>query len=1030
LIVDTLLAKVIGTQNERELKRLRPLVAEVNAREAALRALSDEQLRAKTADFRERATRGESLDDLMPDAFAVTREAGRRAVNMRHFDVQLIGGAVLHRGRIAEMKTGEGKTLVATLPAYLNALAGKGVHVVTVNDYLARRDSEWMGRIYRFLGMSVGVIQHDLNDAERKVAYASDITYGTNNEFGFDYLRDNMKFDLSQYVQRGHGFAIVDEVDSILIDEARTPLIISGPAEESTELYYEVDRIIPKLKLGAVTQGNVKAEDREALEETGDYIVDEKHKTVTLTEGGMAHAEQMLAHRLQPGGLYDPTNMPLLHHIHQALRAHALFKRDVEYVINDGQIVIVDEFTGRLMPGRRWSDGLHQAVEAKEKVKIERENQTLATVTFQNYFRKYAKLSGMTGTADTEAEEFAKIYKLDVVVVPTNRQLLRVEEPDSVYRTEKEKFDAIVTDIIEKQESGRPALVGTISIEKSERLASMLKKRGIKHVVLNAKYHAQEAEIVAQAGRKGTVTIATNMAGRGTDILLGGNAEFMARQQMLAEQLAERLPKSEARFVDDEQFVYFYHLESFYRAPRADYERIFAALKAQTDAEHDEVVRLGGLHIIGTERHEARRIDNQLRGRAGRQGDPGSSKFYLSLEDDLMRIFGSDRIKGWMQTLGMEDGVPIEHSWVTKSIARAQKQVEAQNFSVRKHLLEYDDVMNKQRENVYGLRRQLLEGQIRFEDDPEPVGIRDYLMTIGEGVMDSVLDTRCDESTGPDEWDLGQLKEDASQIFGLEPQDLTALDEGGLTRAQIREALWDAVIQRYTSKEEAVGRELAAVPEDVQRQIVAPEKIELLKETPEDRQLSVAGQAVIEPIARSIMLQIVDAQWKDHLYSLDHLKEGIGLRGYGQRDPLVEYKKESFGLFQAMKDRIDEEMLRYLWRLRPVISQGPEETAGAPAAAPPRRPPPPPIAPRPASSSRQLQFNDPKQAPSPAFAGVGRSAAASAATATPPRPARVGGDDAPVRTVRRDEPKVGRNDPCPCGSGKKYKKCHGAGAGA
>jgi preprotein translocase subunit SecA len=1032
LIVDTLLAKVIGTQNERELKRLRPIVAEVNAREAAFSALSDDQLRAKTAEFRERAGRGEPLDDLMPDAFAAVREAGRRVLNMRHFDVQLIGGAVLHRGRIAEMKTGEGKTLVATLPAYLNALAGKGVHVVTVNDYLARRDSEWMGRAYRFLGMSVGVIQHDLNDAERKVAYGADITYGTNNEFGFDYLRDNMKFDLSQYVQRGHQFAIVDEVDSILIDEARTPLIISGPAEESTELYYEVDRIIPKLKLGAVTQGNVKAEDREALEETGDYIVDEKHKTVTLTEGGMAHAETMLGHRLNPGGLYDPSNMPLLHHIHQALRAHALFKRDVEYVVNDGQVVIVDEFTGRLMPGRRWSDGLHQAVEAKEKVKIERENQTLATVTFQNYFRKYAKLSGMTGTADTEAEEFAKIYKLDVVVVPTNRTLRRIEEPDSVYRTEKEKFDAIVTDVTEKQASGRPTLVGTISIEKSETLSSMLKKRGIKHVVLNAKYHAQEAEIVAQAGRKATVTIATNMAGRGTDILLGGNAEFMARQQMLAEQLAERLPKSEARFVDDEQFVYFYHLESFYRAPRADYERIFSALKTQTDAEHDDVVNFGGLHIIGTERHEARRIDNQLRGRAGRQGDPGSSKFYLSLEDDLMRIFGSDRIKGWMQTLGMEDGVPIEHSWVTKSIARAQKQVEAQNFSVRKHLLEYDDVMNKQRENVYGLRRQLLEGQIRFEDDPEPVGIREYLMTIAEGVLDSVVDTHCDESTAPDEWDLGQLKEEASQVFGLEPAELTALDEGNLSRVELREALWQAIGRRYDEKEEAVGRELLAVPEDVQRQIIAPDKLEAVQAAPEDERATIAGRAVVEPIARSIMLQIVDAQWKDHLYSLDHLKEGIGLRGYGQRDPLVEYKKESFALFQAMKDRIDEEMLRYLWRLRPVISQGEAEGAPVPAA-PARRPVPGPVAgvgPQRAStpSRSAMQFNDPKQAPSPAFAGVGRSAgAATAATAAPARPARVGGDDAPLRTVRRDEPKVGRNDPCPCGSGKKYKKCHGAG---
>src|SRR5687767_8247488 len=541
MIIDTILAKVIGTQNERELKRIRPLIADINAKEPEIQALPDEALRSKTIEFRQRLANGETLEDLLPDAFAVVREAGKRVLNMRHFDVQLMGGMVLHNGRIAEMKTGEGKTLVATLPAYLNALEGKGVHVVTVNDYLARRDSEWMGRLYRFLGMSVGVIQHDLNDQQRQVAYAADITYGTNNEFGFDYLRDNMKFELGAMVQRPHHYAIVDEVDSILIDEARTPLIISGPAEESTDLYYEVDRIIPKLKPGAVTQGNVKAEDREALETTGDYIVDEKHKTVTLTESGMAKAEQLLAHRLVPdsNGMYDPANMPLLHHIHQGLRAHTLFKLDVDYMIKDGGVVIVDEFTGRLMPGRRWSDGLHQAVEAKEKVKIERENQTLATITFQNYFRKYKKLCGMTGTAETEAPEFEKIYKLEVMVIPTNRPMQRIEEPDLVYRTSGEKFDAIVTDILEQQKTGRPTLVGTVSIEKSERLSALLKRRGIKHVVLNAKYHAQEAEIVAQAGRKGTVTIATNMAGRGTDILLGGNPEHMARQQCLAEERSE-----------------------------------------------------------------------------------------------------------------------------------------------------------------------------------------------------------------------------------------------------------------------------------------------------------------------------------------------------------------------------------------------------------------------------------------------------------------------------------------------------------
>src|SRR5918995_252356 len=589
-MIGQLLAKVIGTQNEREIKRLRPAVAEISALEPQIQALTDEQLRDKTNEFRKRIADGASIDDLLVEAFAVVREAGRRVLNMRHFDVQLLGGAVLHYGTIAEMKTGEGKTLVATLPAYLNALAGTGVHVVTLTDYLARRDSEWMGRIYRFLGMSVGVIQHDLNDQERQVAYAADITYGTNNEFGFDYLRDNMKFDLAHYVQRGHHFAIVDEVDSILIDEARTPLIISGPAEESTDLYYEVDRIIPRLTPGRTTRGDVKAEDREELEKTGDYIVDEKHKTVTLTETGMAKSEKMLAHRLQPGGLYDPANMPLLHHINQALRAHTLFRLDVDYMIKDGQVVIVDEFTGRLMPGRRWSDGLHQAVEAKEKVKIERENQTLATVTFQNYFRKYKKLCGMTGTAETEAAEFGKIYKLDVMVAPTNRPMRRIEEPDLVYRTEREKFDAIVSDIMEKAQEGRPTLVGTVSIEKSERLSGMLRKRGIKHVVLNAKYHAQEAEIVAQAGRKGNVTIATNMAGRGTDILLGGSAEYMARQQALAEQLAERLPPGEEKFVDDEEFVYFFHIDSFYRVPRADWERIFGHFRRQTEAEHEDVV--------------------------------------------------------------------------------------------------------------------------------------------------------------------------------------------------------------------------------------------------------------------------------------------------------------------------------------------------------------------------------------------------------------------------------------------------------
>jgi preprotein translocase subunit SecA len=977
-MIGQLLTKVIGTQNEREIKRLRPLVAEINALEPRIQPLTDEQIREKTIEFRKRVADGASVQELLPETFAVVREAGRRVLNMRHFDVQLIGGMVLNMGRIAEMKTGEGKTLVATLPAYLNALEGKGVHVVTVNDYLARRDSEWMGRLYRFLGMSVGVIQHDLNDQQRQVAYGADITYGTNNEFGFDYLRDNMKFEFASMVQRGHHFAIVDEVDSILIDEARTPLIISGPAEESTDLYYEVDRIIPKLKPGAVTRGDVKAEDREQLETTGDYIVDEKHKTVTLTETGMAKAEQMLTHRLVPdsNGLYDPVNMPLLHHIHQGLRAHTLFRLDVDYMIKDGQVVIVDEFTGRLMPGRRWSDGLHQAVEAKEKVKIERENQTLATITFQNYFRKYKKLSGMTGTAETEAPEFNKIYNLDVMVVPTNRPMTRIENPDLVYRTGGEKFDAIVNDILEQQKTGRPTLVGTVSIEKSERLSTLLRKRGIKHVVLNAKYHAQEAEIVAQAGRKGTVTIATNMAGRGTDILLGGNAEHMARQQCLSEEIAEKLPRGEEKFVDDEEFIYFFHVDGFYRVPRTEWNRVFNHFKREAEAEHSEVVRLGGLHILGTERHEARRIDNQLRGRAGRQGDPGSSRFYLSLEDDLMRIFGSDRISGLMQRLGMEEGVPIEHGMVTRAIERAQKQVEAQNFSVRKHLLEYDDVMNKQRESVYTLRREILEGKVHITED-EVVDTGEYVLSLAEDILNDQIDRFVGPKLDIEEWDVPALVREASRVFGLDPQAIEKLDLGSKGTEEIGDAIWALAKASYEEKDRMVGGEL------------------------------------LRRVERDIMLQIVDQQWKDHLYSLDHLKEGIGLRGYGQRDPLVEYKKESYALFQDMKARIEEEIVRYLFWLRPVLN---DEVPAAPRQ---RRPTP-------------MITNNPGAESLPAFA-QNRSPAPMSETDVPipsgpgPRPARTGGDDV-VKTVRRDEPKVGRNDPCPCGSGKKYKKCHGTAA--
>ncbi|HTM31157.1 MAG TPA: preprotein translocase subunit SecA [Vicinamibacterales bacterium] len=976
-----ILAKVIGTQNDRELKRLRPLVERVNSFEPAIKALGDAELRGKTVEFRERLGRGEALDDLLPEAFAVVREAGRRVLNMRHYDVQLIGGMVLHHGAIAEMKTGEGKTLVATLPAYLNALEGKGVHVVTVNDYLARRDSEWMGRVYRFLGLTVGVIQHELTDEQRQVAYGCDITYGTNNEFGFDYLRDNMKFELDRMVQRSHNFAIVDEVDSILIDEARTPLIISGPAEESTDLYYEVDRIIPKLKKGEVHQGQVKTEDRDRLEASGDYTVDEKNKTVSLTEAGMAHAEQLLAHRLQPGGLYDPANMPLLHHVQQGLRAHVHYHLDVQYMIKDGQVVIVDEFTGRLMPGRRWSDGLHQAVEAKEGVKIERENQTLATITFQNFFRKYKKLSGMTGTAETEAAEFAKIYNLDVIVIPTNRPMRRVEEPDLVYRTEGEKWSAIVDDIIARQNEGRPALVGTVSIEKSERLSGMLKKRGVKHVVLNAKYHAQEAEIVAQAGRRAGVTIATNMAGRGTDILLGGNAEHMARQQAIAEGVAVKVVRGEEKYVDDDQFVNFFMVDSFYRVPTPDWERIYGYFKQVSDEEHKDVVSLGGLHIVGTERHEARRIDNQLRGRAGRQGDPGSSRFYLSLEDDLMRIFGSDRISGLMQRLGMEEGVPIEHGMVTRAIERAQKQVEGQNFSVRKHLLEYDDVMNKQRESVYTLRREILEGKVHVTED-EVTDSRGYVMATAEELLDSRIDEFAAGDTDASEWDVPALKRELTQLFALDDADYKAIAFDELNSGELRDALWERIQSKYAEKEQIVPRD------------------------------------ILTRVERDIMLQIVDGQWKDHLYSLDHLKEGIGLRGYGQRDPLVEYKKESFQLFQDMRGRIEEEIVRYLWWLRPVV-QNEADTA----------PVPPPVPVRQQPRRQALSYNNPSQESASVFSG---SRAAAATQAPPefgggsPRPARVGGDDAPVKTVKRDEPKIGRNDPCWCGSGKKYKKCHGA----
>jgi preprotein translocase subunit SecA len=909
-MIDKFLTMMFGSKHERDVKAMRPIVAQINALEPEISVLSDDGLRAKTAEFRERlrpvvetldaakkevprdeaavtAARADlqaALDDLLPEAFAVCREGGKRVLNMRHFDVQLMGGIVLHRGKIAEMKTGEGKTLVATLPVYLNALTGRGVHVVTVNDYLARRDSEWMGRLYKFLGLTVGVIQNPHGDRERQVAYRCDVTYGTNNEFGFDYLRDNMKFDLEAMVQRDHVYAIVDEVDSILIDEARTPLIISGPSEESVDKYYQVDRIIPKLVKDV------------------DYQVDEKQHTAVLTEEGVEHAERLL----RVDNLYDPANMDTLHAVTQGVRAHALYKKEVEYVVNDGEVIIVDEFTGRLMPGRRWSDGLHQAVEAKEGVKIEAENQTLATITFQNYFRMYDKLAGMTGTADTEAAEFDKIYKLEVVVIPPNKPMIRRDQPDLVYRTEREKFNAIVEEIKEKQAHGQPALVGTISIEKSEALSAQLKRNGIPHVVLNAKYHEREAEIVAQAGRKGAVTIATNMAGRGTDILLGGNPEFLAAQK--TKDVED--PKQRAKIEEE--------------------------IRQQWKLDHEEVIELGGLHILGTERHESRRIDNQLRGRSGRQGDPGSSRFYLSLEDDLMRIFGGDRIMGIMEKLGMEEGVPIEHSMVTNAIQRAQKQVEGRNFEARKHLLEYDDVMNKQRESIYTLRRSILEGREGKE----------YILNAAGEIVDFLIDTHYpeDDRAQPDE---AELNAELFDYFGVDLK-ASGVDLAADNRDEVRYKVTEAVNKRYEEKEQLIGEPNMRLNE------------------------------------KYLLLQVIDQQWKDHLLNIDHLKEGIGLRGYGQRDPLIEYKRESFQLFQEMMERIQDRVVKVLWKIELVGRDDSAEAERVERSLPPRPP------------RQQMTFSGaPKEMPTP---------------------------------VKRTQQKVGRNDPCPCGSGKKYKKCHGTAA--
>ncbi len=821
-----LIRKLFGTQTERDIKKLQPYVAVINELEPGLESLDNSQLRAKTAEFREKIHQGASLDDLLFEAFAVVREVSKRTLHMRHFDVQLMGGVVLHQGKIAEMKTGEGKTLVATLPAYLNSLNGGGVHIVTVNDYLAKRDTEWMGPIYSFLGLETGTIQHDMPEFERHRAYNSDITYGTNNEFGFDYLRDNMKFRLEDLVQRSHSYAIVDEVDSILIDEARTPLIISGPTEESTAIYYKVDNLVRRLK------------------KEHHFKVDEKTRTVHLTEEGVAESEK----NLNVTNLYDLTNMDLIHAINQSLKAHQLFRKDVDYMVNEGKVVIVDEFTGRLMPGRRYSDGLHQALEAKEKVRIEEEYQTLASVTFQNYFRMYDKLAGMTGTAVTEAAEFNSIYKLDVVEIPTNKPLIRYEYDDVIYRTAREKWNAAADEIAENIEKGRPVLVGTISIENSEHLGSLLRKRGINHTVLNAKYHEQEGKVIAQAGRVGATTIATNMAGRGVDILLGGNPEYMANESI----------RKKHREREDE-------------ITEEELKKEIEEFKKITGPEHEKVVELGGLHIIGTERHEARRIDNQLRGRAGRQGDPGSSRFYLSLEDDLMRIFGSERLSGLMGRIGMGEGIPIEHKMVSRAIERAQKQVEGQNFSIRKHLLEYDDVMNKQRESVYTLRRDILHGK----------DMKDYIYDLIDTLVDWAMDTHTNKEQSPDDWDVEGFRKAIGSQFGLDI-DALGIDWDTINHVELREEILKTLKNSYGEKEKILG-------------------IERMRE-----------------FERVIMLQIIDTQWKDHLLGMDYLKEGIGLRGYGQRDPLVEYKKESFDMYQAMMDRIEDETIRYLFLLRPV----------------------------------------------------------------------------------------------------------------
>jgi preprotein translocase subunit SecA len=975
-----ILTSIFGTANERILKRITPVVATINAFEEQIRPLSDEQLRAKTVEFRARiaarlegikdadaikAAEREALDEILPEAFAVVREAGWRAVKMRHFDVQLIGGMVLHQGKISEMRTGEGKTLVATLPCYLNALAGHGVHVVTVNDYLAKRDAEWMGKIYEFLGLKVGVIVHDLDDSQRREAYAADITYGTNNEFGFDYLRDNMKFEIKDCVQRGHYYAIVDEVDSILIDEARTPLIISGPTDQTTDKYARVRKIIPQLELGEEIE---LGEGRKRL--TGDYIVDEKQRTIGVTDEGWVTIEKALG----IDNIADAENWDLKHYVETAIKAHSLYKRDVDYVVKDGEVIIVDTFTGRLMPGRRWSDGLHQSVEAKENVNIRKEDQTLATITFQNYFRLYKKLSGMTGTAETEAAEFEKIYKLEIVVIPTNKQMLRVENPDVVFRTVKEKYLAVADEIAALHEKNQPVLVGTTSIEKSELLSGYLQRKGVKHTVLNAKFHEREAEIVAQAGRFGMVTIATNMAGRGTDILLGGNAEFMAKQDLVKQSKARAISVAEGAISPSAApgFQRFYYQGQEFETSDAEWNDTYSVHAKAAQEEHVEVIGAGGLFILGTERHESRRIDNQLRGRAGRQGDPGASRFYLSLEDDLMRIFAKQWVSTLLERLGMEEGVPIESRMISKRIEGAQKAVEAQNFEARKHLLEYDDVMNKQREAVYSLRRSLLEGL-----DQHELIFDEYVA----GILSALLDEYLAEKTRVDEWNIKGFSEKVNDHFGLNLAE-AGIDPTQLSRHELGNAIFEALKADYDAKEKILTATTMRYHE------------------------------------RMVMLSVIDGLWKEHLLSMDHLKEGIGLRGYAQQDPLVAYKKESFTLFEDMMVKFQEDTVRFLFRMQIIGEDGKPIQVTRPNRTVPAAPPV-------ASGAGPIDVSIPTRHASTSIDSLEKEfhkkkqrelEAAS----------RAGAGENSERTQRRTGEKVGPNDPCPCGSGKKYKKCHGA----